>query len=113
MCPVSVYEGKTLYERKKSSSTSVEIFPVLFSTMEKTELPAEYSSILSNMVDLTKCLQPSCFLLTDELFRQQISSQETLHLVNRTRKSLFSSSSVSDFNIVFKRGDFVSKIHKA
>lgn len=53
MCPVSVYEGKTLYERKKSSSTSVEIFPVLFSTMEKTELPAEYSSILSNMVDLT------------------------------------------------------------
>lgn len=54
MCPVSVYEGKTLYERKKASPMSVEIFPVLFSSMEKTELPREYSSILKNLVDLTQ-----------------------------------------------------------
>lgn len=54
MCPVSVYEGKTLYERKKAAPSSVEIFPILFSTLEKTELPREYASILKNMIDLTQ-----------------------------------------------------------
>lgn len=54
MCPVSVYEGKTLYERKKAAPSTVEIFPILFSTLEKTELPREYASILKNMIDLTQ-----------------------------------------------------------
>ena len=54
MCPVSVYEGKTLIERKKGDAGhSVAIFPVIFSPFEKTEMPKEFNIITKNAVDLT------------------------------------------------------------
>ncbi|KAK3089860.1 hypothetical protein FSP39_007155 [Pinctada imbricata] len=54
MCPVSVYEGKTLIERKKADPHSVAIFPVIFSPFEKTEIiQKEFSAITRSAVDLT------------------------------------------------------------
>lgn len=53
MCPVSVYEGKTLVERLKVDPTSVAIFPVMFSSLEKTEMPKEFSLLVKDVVELT------------------------------------------------------------
>jgi hypothetical protein len=53
MCPVSVYEGRTLLERQKADPKSVKIFLVLFSPLEETDVPKQYYHLLDNMVDLT------------------------------------------------------------
>lgn len=53
MCPVSVYEGKTLVERLKVDPTSVAIFPVMFSSLEKTEMPKEFNLLVKDVVELT------------------------------------------------------------
>lgn len=52
-CPVSVYEGKTLVERLKVDPTSVAIFPVMFSSLEKTEMPKEFNLLVRDIVELT------------------------------------------------------------
>ncbi|KAL3869899.1 hypothetical protein ACJMK2_042524 [Sinanodonta woodiana] len=54
LCPVSVYEAKALLERRKVDPLSVAIFPVLFSPLEKTEIPKEFEPMMKLMVDLTK-----------------------------------------------------------
>ena len=53
LCPVSVYEGKTLIERTKTNPHSVAIFPILFSTMEKTEPHKDFIPVMKQAVDLT------------------------------------------------------------
>lgn len=52
-CPVSVYEGKTLVERLKVDPMSVAIFPVMFSSLEKTEMPKEFNLLVRDIVELT------------------------------------------------------------
>ncbi|KAL4236431.1 hypothetical protein ACF0H5_004816 [Mactra antiquata] len=52
-CPVSVYEGKTLLERTKTSPSSVAIFPILFSAIEKSEPHRDFIPMLKQSVDLT------------------------------------------------------------
>lgn len=51
-CPVSVYEGRTLFERQ--STSPVKIFSILFSRLVETELPRYYESLLHDTVDLTR-----------------------------------------------------------
>ena len=53
LCPVSLYEGKTLLERSKANLHSVAIFPILFSPIEKAEPPKEFLGVLKQAVDLT------------------------------------------------------------
>lgn len=53
LCPVSVYEGKTLLERTKASPHSVAIFPILFSPIEKSEPPKEFIPMMKQAVDVT------------------------------------------------------------
>ena len=53
LCPVSLYEGKTLLERSKANLHSVAIFPILFSPIEKAEPPKEFFGVLKQAVDLT------------------------------------------------------------
>jgi hypothetical protein len=53
MCPVSVYEGKTLVERLKVDPNSVAIFPVMFSSLDKAEMPREFSVLVRDVVQLT------------------------------------------------------------
>ncbi|WAR23290.1 hypothetical protein MAR_036959 [Mya arenaria] len=53
LCPVSVYEGKTLIERTKASPHSVAIFPIMFSPVEKSEPPKEFYPVMKQAVDLT------------------------------------------------------------
>lgn len=52
MCPVSVYEARTLFERQIQSNT-VKTFSILYSELVETEIPKHYSSMLTEMVDLT------------------------------------------------------------
>lgn len=53
LCPVSLYEGKTLLERSKANLHSVAIFPILFTPIEKSEPPKEFQGVLKQAVDLT------------------------------------------------------------
>lgn len=53
LCPVSVYEGKTLIERTKTAPHSVAIFPILFSEIEKSEPHRDFLPIMKQAVDLT------------------------------------------------------------
>ena len=53
LCPVSLYEGKTLLERSNANLHSVAIFPILFTPIEKAEPPKEFHGVLKQAVDLT------------------------------------------------------------
>ncbi|XP_045158971.2 uncharacterized protein LOC123524677 isoform X2 [Mercenaria mercenaria] len=53
LCPVSVYEGKTLLERTKANPHSVAIFPILFSSIQKSEPPKEFIPMMKQAVDVT------------------------------------------------------------
>lgn len=53
LCPVSLYEGKTLLERSKANLHSVAIFPILFAPIEKAEPPKMFQGVLKQAVDLT------------------------------------------------------------
>lgn len=53
LCPVSVYEGKTLLERTKANPLSVAIFPIMFSPVEKSEPPNEFIPMMKQAVNVT------------------------------------------------------------
>lgn len=53
LCPVSVYEGKTLLERTKANPLSVAIFPIMFSPVEKVEPPKEFIPMMKQAVNVT------------------------------------------------------------
>ncbi|XP_060600078.1 uncharacterized protein LOC132753608 isoform X2 [Ruditapes philippinarum] len=53
LCPVSVYEGKTLLERTKANPHSVAIFPIMFSSIEKSEPPKDFIPMMKQAVDVT------------------------------------------------------------
>ncbi|KAH3695774.1 uncharacterized protein LOC127862224 isoform X2 [Dreissena polymorpha] len=53
MCPVSVYEGKTLIERTKTGPHTVAIFPILVSQIEKSEPHKDFYPVMNQAVDLT------------------------------------------------------------
>lgn len=53
-CPVSMYEGRTLLERRKFNSKSVAIFPILVSSLESVEIPNDFQIFVRSVVDLTK-----------------------------------------------------------
>ncbi|XP_013421017.1 uncharacterized protein LOC106181240 [Lingula anatina] len=53
LCPVSCYEGKALLERQMMDNNSCRIYLVLYSNLEETEIPRQYSHLLGNIVDLT------------------------------------------------------------
>jgi len=53
LCPVSVYEGKTLIERTKTSPHSVAIFPIMFSAVDKSEPHKDFYPVMNQAVDLT------------------------------------------------------------
>lgn len=53
LCPVSVYEGKTLLERTKANPHSVAIFPILFSSIEKSEPHRDFIPLMKQAVDIT------------------------------------------------------------
>ena len=52
-CPVSLYEGKTLLERKHDNPSSVCIYSILFSLAEDVEIPRAFTDLLMTGVDLT------------------------------------------------------------
>ena len=52
-CPVSMYEGKTLLERKHDNPESVAIYSVLFSLVDDIDIPRAFGDLLMTGVDLT------------------------------------------------------------
>ena len=52
-CPVSVYEARTLIERKLSRPNSVQTYSILHSKLAETDISRRYANLLVNAVDLT------------------------------------------------------------
>ncbi|XP_041357915.1 uncharacterized protein LOC121374871 isoform X2 [Gigantopelta aegis] len=52
-CPVSVYEGKALIERQKTDPNSVKLFPIHFSTIDMTDIPKQFNTLIKQSVNLT------------------------------------------------------------
>lgn len=52
-CPVSVYEARTLMERRLSHPNSVKTYSILYSKLAETDISKNYSSLLMDAVDLT------------------------------------------------------------
>ena len=52
-CPVSMYEGKALLERKHDNPSSVAIYSVLFSLVDDIDIPRAFGDLLMTGVDLT------------------------------------------------------------
>ena len=52
-CPVSVYEGKALIERQKTDPNSVKLFPIHFSTIDTTDIPKQFNTLIKQAVNLT------------------------------------------------------------
>ncbi|XP_021372208.1 uncharacterized protein LOC110462547 isoform X1 [Mizuhopecten yessoensis] len=53
-CPVSMYESKTLLQRRRQDPHSVAIFPIIFSPLDNTDIPKDYFLLIKHAVDLSK-----------------------------------------------------------
>lgn len=83
-CPVSVYEIRTLIERKTSDACSVEIFLVKFTNLSEAAISSFPSDVLANAVDLTSPLHQKLSVAekTSAVLGQIMEQIETYAVIN-------------------------------
>lgn len=53
VCPVSLYEGKALLERRIASPDAVKLFPVVYRQCDRKQVPERFWNLLDTAVDLS------------------------------------------------------------